>query len=64
MEMYPREARLYWVQRPKEEKDLLIFDASYEGGDIHKNEHRESRTTKEIEVEMKTYFRRMLFIMI
>jgi hypothetical protein len=27
-----REARVYWVCRPEGEKDLLIFDAGYEGG--------------------------------
>ena len=53
-----REARIYWVQRPKGDKDLLIFDAGYSEEDIHIYEHRESRSSKEIEKEMKAYYRK------
>jgi len=44
---------LYWVRRPKGEKDLLIFDAGYEGGSIHIYEYRESIEVKEIQKQVE-----------
>lgn len=53
MQITPRKRRIYWVRKPKGEKDLLIFDGGYVGGDIHVYEFKESYSSKKIEEDMK-----------
>lgn len=54
--MVRRERRVYWVKKP-EEKDLLIFDGGYSGGDIHVYEYKETVSSKKIEEEMKAHLK-------
>lgn len=51
--MYTREGRVYWVSRPKSEKDLLIFDAGYPNGTLYIYEYKESIEVKEIKKQVK-----------
>jgi hypothetical protein len=57
---YPRERRVYWIHKPEGEKDLLIFDAGYVGGDIHIYEFKESIPSENIEEEIKSYYQNNL----
>jgi len=53
----PRVRRVYWVDRPEDQKDLLIFDGGYVGGDVHVYEYKETYPSKDIEEEMKEYYK-------
>lgn len=55
--MYRREPRIYWVKRPRGEKDLLIFDAGYEEGNIYVYEYKESIEVKEIQRQVEELLR-------
>ena len=47
-----REPKIYWFRKPKGEKDVLIFDAGYQNGDIHIYEHKETLPAKELNNEI------------
>ena len=55
--MERREPRVYYLAEREDRKAILVFDGGYVGGDIHIYEHKESRPTKEIEEEVKAYFK-------
>jgi len=51
-----RSPRVYWVSKKNPEESVLIFDGGYEGGMIHIYRFKESRPSREIEMEyMKTH---------
>lgn len=54
--MSERKRRVYWVRRLKE-KDLLVFDGGYFGGDVHIYEFKESHSAKDIEEELKNRYK-------
>jgi hypothetical protein len=47
--------KVYWCQRPKGEKDLLIFDAGHMHGDMHVYEHKETLPATELNRLMTNY---------
>jgi len=55
--MEKREPKVYYSAGREEKKAIVVFDAGHSGGDIHIYEHKESRSIKEIEEEMKSHLR-------
>ena len=51
-----RKSRIYWVKGKKDDKDLLIFDRGYNGGDVHIYELKDSFPQTKIEEYMKNYY--------
>jgi len=45
--MSEREARVFWVKRTNQ-KDILVFDAGYEGGTLYIYEFKESVQAEEV----------------
>lgn len=58
IEMHPRERRVYWIQKPGDEKDLLVFDGGDPFGSVHIYEHKESKPAEEIRDEMRELYKR------
>ena len=55
--MARRVPRVYFCEKTQDRNAILIFDAGYDGGDIHIYEHKETQQAKKIENEMKTHFK-------
>ncbi len=53
--MEDRKAKVYWFQKPKDDRDILIFDPGYHGGDIHIYEHNETMNATRLEEQLKKY---------
>lgn len=49
------EAKVYWFQKPQDEKDILIFDPGYIGGDIHIYEHKETMKAIKLDEQLKKH---------
>ena len=48
------------MKRPRKEKSLLIFDGGYYGGDVHVYEYKKTYPSKDIQEEMKAYYKNKL----
>ena len=47
--MVRRVPRVYFCEKTQDRNAILIFDAGYDGGDVHIYEHKETQQAKEIE---------------
>ncbi|RLI78685.1 hypothetical protein DRP04_09830 [Archaeoglobales archaeon] len=54
-----REPRIYWVKGTKDEKDKLVFDAGYEGGDFYIYEFKEVVNTEDAKKEVKKHYKQV-----